>query len=146
MKYLVPLARANVEDCLKLSEAIAGAKLSTREVGELYSGWVGGNDTTRDLVVTDPVLFLRAREEAVRDEPAEKPPAQALIHDLGALAGIARRTSRRLKEGLAKTLSEPEHEEADLALRQANADCEALFRRWEKERNDARPKQPHGHP
>lgn len=146
MKYLVPLARANAKQSLQLAEAIARAKPSTREAGELYAGWVAGNDQTRDLIATDPVLFLRAQEAARREEPDEKPPAQLLLDDLGALAGIARRVSRRLREGLARRLSAPEHEEAGLALRQARTDCEALFRRWEKEGNDARPKQAHGDP
>lgn len=40
MKYLVPLARANDEDCVRLCNAIAPLGLSTRQVGELYATYM----------------------------------------------------------------------------------------------------------
>ncbi len=145
MKYLVPLARANNEESVKLAEAIARAKLSTREVGDLYAGWVQGNDQTRDLILSDPVLFLRARG-AARREADSKPPARLFLDDLEALGAISRRAVRRLREGLAARLSTSEIEEAGLAIEQAQADCEALQRRWGRERNDARPEPTHRDP
>lgn len=146
MKYLVPLARANKDESLKVADAIARAKLSTREVGELYAGWVQGNDQTRELILADPVLFLRAREAARREEVDLKPPARLFLDDLEALGAIARRALRRLREGLAGRLSPSEREESELAIRQALADCEALQRRWEREKNDARPVATHRDP
>lgn len=137
MKYLVPLARANMGECLKLSDAIAKAKLSTRQAGDLYAGWLEANDQGRELATTDPELFLRAREQA---QAPEKPPAQVFLDDLSALAAIARRARRQLKDGVVWKLSSSEHEEVEMAIRQARADCEGLFR-WEKEKNDDRPKQ-----
>jgi len=64
MKYLVPLARANRDACLALSEAIAGTDLSIRQIGDLYTMWQEGTDETRALLVTDPLLMLRVRAEA----------------------------------------------------------------------------------
>ena len=146
MKYLVPLARANKEESVQVAEAIARSKLSTREVGELYAGWTEGNEQTRELILADPVLFLRAREAARRVEPDDKPPAQLFLDDLGAMGTIARRAVRRLREGLAGLLSVCELEQAGLALRQVKVDCEALERRWEKETHDARPVATHSDP
>ena len=139
MKLLVPLARANVEDCLRFAETIARSKLSTRQAAELYAGWIEGNDQARELAIADPALFLRLRDEVRRADTDDKPPAQMLFEDLSALAAIARRESRRLRQGLARRLRPSEHHEAELALRQAKADCEALFRLWEKESHHARP-------
>lgn len=53
MKYLVPLARANEGDCLRLVEAVKDHKLSTRQMGQLYqtydSCWrpIDGQDRVR---------------------------------------------------------------------------------------------------
>jgi ParB/RepB/Spo0J family partition protein len=145
MKYLVPLARANVEDCLRLATAIAAAPLSTRQVGELYGGWLAGSEKTRELLLCDPALYLRAQAEARLPEEA-KSPAQQLVDDLGALGGVARRAHRRLGTGLAGKLLPPERDEVRRCFRQAKQDAEALFRRWKKEMCDARPEHADGDP
>jgi ParB/RepB/Spo0J family partition protein len=40
MKYLVPLARANEEDCNRLCDAIAKEGVTTRQMAELYAGYL----------------------------------------------------------------------------------------------------------
>lgn len=47
MKYLVPLARANAADCVRLAEAIAPHGLTTRQIGQLYQVYVTGPEATR---------------------------------------------------------------------------------------------------
>ncbi len=42
-KYLVPLARANREVCLELVEAIGATRLSSRDLGILYTAYQTGN-------------------------------------------------------------------------------------------------------
>ena len=42
-KYLVPIARANRDDCERLARAIAKKGFSSRDVGELYAGWRDGS-------------------------------------------------------------------------------------------------------
>ena len=139
MKYLVPLARANVGDCERLVTAIAPARPTTRQVAELYAGWVSGSDATRERMLADPALYLRAQDEARRPEPADKSPAQLLLDDLGALGGVARRTHRRVQGGLLQRLVPAEREEIDRCAVQARSDAETLFRRWEKETSHAGP-------
>ena len=39
MKFLVPVARANLEDCERMAGAFAPHKFSSREAGELYAAW-----------------------------------------------------------------------------------------------------------
>jgi len=130
MKYLVPLARANEGDCLCLVEAVKEAKLSTRQMGQLYQTYMSGNDKTRELVVTEPLLVLRV-EQQVQKDSAEVSNGEALISDLHALGALARRAYGRLRHGL--SLLPPDRERAARAFRQAQADFIDFQSRWEKE-------------
>lgn len=145
MKYLVPLARANRKACLKLVSSLGKRKPSCRQLGSLYGAWLAGDGKQRERLLGDPWLFLRAQEEARRAETIEKPPAQQLLGDLGALGGICRRSCTRLRAGLAQRLGESEREEVSRCLLQAKSDTEALFRLLERELADARPESAHGH-
>ena len=66
MKYCVPLARANAADCVRLVEAIAPHRLSTRQIGRLYHVYVAGPAATRELVLTDPLLVLRVTDDSAQ--------------------------------------------------------------------------------
>ncbi len=145
MKYLVPLARANREACLKLVSSLDKRKPSCRQLGALYGAWLAGDAKQRERLLGDPWLFLRAQEEARRPEQTEQPPAQQLLGDLGALGGICRRSCTRLRAGLAQRLSESAREEVSRCLLQAKADTTALFQLLERELADARPEPTHGH-
>jgi len=139
MKYLVPLARANEEDCLRLVEAVQEHRLSTRQMGQLYQSYLSGNDKTRELVVTEPLLVLRV-EQQVHQDVACASGAEALVSDLHACSALARRAYRRLRNGV--RLLPPEREQAERALSQAQADFFDLQKRWEKEH--ARSRHPPG--
>jgi ParB family transcriptional regulator, chromosome partitioning protein len=130
MKYLVPLARANETDCLRLVDAVKDAKLSTRQMGQLYQTYMSGNDKTRELVVTEPLLVLRVEQQAQKDS-GELSNVEALISDLHALGALARRAYGRLRREL--SLLPPDRERAARAFRQAQADVIDLQKRWEKE-------------
>ena len=130
MKYLVPLARANEADCLRLVEAVQETKLSTRQIGQLYQTYMSGSDKTRELVVSEPLLVLRVEQQA-RKDCSEVSSVEALISDLHALGALARRAYGRLRRGL--VLLPPDRERAARAFRQAQADVFDLQKRWEKE-------------
>jgi ParB/RepB/Spo0J family partition protein len=144
MKYLVPLARANREACLKLCESLGKKRPSSRQMGALYGAWLAGDATQRQRIVSEPWLFLRAQEEARRGAKHDRPPAQQLLGDLGALGGICRRSCTRLRAGLGRRLDEAEREEVACCLLQAKADTSALFGLLERELGDARPEPAHG--
>jgi ParB family chromosome partitioning protein len=129
MKYLVPLARANEEDCLRLVEAVKEAKLSTRQMGQLYQTYMSGNDKTRELVVTEPLLVLRVEQQARKDTACVSN-GEAFVSDLHVLGAVARRAYGRLRRGL--SLLGPDRERAARAFRQAQADFMDLKTRWEK--------------
>lgn len=146
MKYLVPLARANLQHCVKLAGALSTRKATSRQVGELYAGWVGGTRKTRELLVADPWLYLRAQEQVRRADEIDKSPTQQLRDDLGALGGLARRTRRKLEAGLWRRLVEPQREELGRCMAQAKHEAEALFERFAKEKCDVGSEHPDGDP
>ena len=141
MKYLVPLARANEEDCLRLVEAVKEVKLSTRQMGQLYQIYMSGNDKARELVVAEPLLVLRVEQQAQKDS-TEVSNGEALISDLHALGALARRAYGRLRRGV--SLLPPDRERAARAFGQAQADFTDLKSRWEK--HNARPRHEGGGP
>ena len=137
MKYFVPLARAKREECERLAAAIAAAQLSTRQVGELYVGWKSGSERTRELLLSDPLLYLRAQAEARRPDAPAKSPGALLLDDMALLGTVARRTYRRLCGGSLRAVLPSEREEIGRALDQALADLRTLGTCWEREVKDA---------
>jgi ParB family transcriptional regulator, chromosome partitioning protein len=143
MKYLVPLARANAADCLRLAAAITPHQLSTRQIGRLYQIYVTGPEATRELVLTDPLLVLRVTEDT--PQATVRPDAsapEALITDLQILGAVARRATRRLQHG--GGLLPPERDRAWRLFDQIQTDFRDLQRRCEKELRDARSGTAHG--
>lgn len=137
MKYCVPLARANATDCVRLVEAIAPHRLTTRQVGRLYQVYVAGPEASRVLVLTDPLLVLRVTDDAPRApvRPDASAP-EALISDLHILGAVARRAHRRLQHG--GGLLPPERARVWRLFDQVQTDFSDLQRRCEKELRDAR--------
>jgi ParB/RepB/Spo0J family partition protein len=140
MRHLVPLARANAGEAVQLAAAIGPHRPTSREVGALCAGWLSGSEATRQILVADPRLFLRARAQAKSPaDPAEAGPAAILLDDFGAVGGAARRGARHLREGLLARLLAPERTEVERALAQARSDVERLVTTYEKEARSARP-------
>lgn len=143
MKYFVPLARANREDCVRLAEAIAPHRLPTRQIGRLYHHYVGGPEATRELVLTDPLLVLRLTDETASASvrPDASPP-EALLTDFHILGAVARRAARRLQHG--GGLLPLERDRAWRLFDHTQWDFQALQRRCEQELRDARSGNPDG--
>jgi len=70
MKVLVPMARANIEDCEQMAAALAAHRWSTREAGELYAAWRDGSRVLRQRLLEQPELFLKTRRELKESSPA----------------------------------------------------------------------------
>jgi len=146
MKSLLPLARANEEAAVALAAAVAPRQASSRQVAELYTGWMSGGAAARALIETDPWTYLRASEEARRDDEPEGSPVHDLIEDFSTLAGVARRACGRLRRrGLGPLVDTAERDELRECSAQARSDIEALYRRLEKEMSDARPEHAGSH-
>lgn len=128
MKYLVPMARAKPTDCLRLVSALGKEQPSTRDIGALYAAWASGNRKTRELVVTQPTIVLRARAQERLGELLDKTAGQKLLDDFGIIIGTSRRARQRLTRGVLAHLLPSERQEAETAASQARWECSALFR------------------
>ena len=62
-RILVPLARANEQDCLELTRKIIKDPLSTRELVQLYKHYGKSNRTVRDRIIAEPALFTKTMKE-----------------------------------------------------------------------------------
>lgn len=144
MKYLVPMARANASAASALASAIAPLRLSTRQVGVLYQGWCQGTDKSRELITSNPLLFLRAHEQAQSEAHANTSGAKRLVQDFESIAATAARARRRLVQGQWQHLMTADRHAAALALQRARTECDALFARMDKEDDDARPRDTSG--
>jgi ParB family transcriptional regulator, chromosome partitioning protein len=125
MKHLVPLARAKRPGWEALPPVLAAHGLSSREVGALTCAWVLATAEGKRLILADPLLVLRAEEEARR--PKEKSAAERLLSDVGALAGIARRARRLADEERVRGASGLVIAGLHRAAQSARAETEALF-------------------
>jgi ParB/RepB/Spo0J family partition protein len=141
MKHLVPLARANTKGCTELAQAMAAHGLSSRQVATLCAAWVAATPQSRRLILTDPLLVIRAEEEATR--PKERAPAERLLSDVAAIAAIARRARRLVTDGTARLVASAE---LAGALGAAEGDTGALFTVLRKEMANAGPEHPYRNP
>jgi ParB family transcriptional regulator, chromosome partitioning protein len=88
-KYLVPLARANREVCLDLVEAIGATRLSSRDLGILYTAYQTGNWVTRQRLLAAPLVFLKSYREAKAPPSVEPGLSDSLLTDLEILSATA---------------------------------------------------------
>ena len=137
MKCLLPLARANADDCIRLGSAVAWAKLSTRQLGELYAAYSTGGEQARERLLAEPLLYLKSLQQWHGADRMERSPAERLLQDLDILSSVARRAHRRLAQGLWPKLMAAERQEASRCAEVARAELKALFQRWDKEMGDA---------
>ena len=143
MKYLVPLARANEDDCVRLANAIAPLRLSNRQVGELYATYMAANASGRELLLRDPMLVLEARAEIAAEGAT---PCEQLLDDLHIVAAVARRAHKRLVGGAADGADAAARELVRLACGNAHDEVERLKRRCTREVGDVGPRNAHGDP
>jgi ParB-like chromosome segregation protein Spo0J len=138
MKYFLPLARANRADVERLADAVAKRKLSTRQMALLYAAWSDGNTKTRELILKEPELVVRAHEQVRRARERPETPAQQMLTDLGALGRIVGRVEQRTGRGELRGLPAQEREEISHVFSQTSREVRRLFERMEKEIEDAR--------
>lgn len=131
MKHLVPLARAKPEWCLQLAPVLAGHGLSSRQVGVLCAAFAAGTAESRQLILKDPLLVLRAEAEAKR--PKDKLPGERLLNDVAAVGAISRRAKKLVLEQRHQLATAWPVNELKPAAAAAQADTAALFTVLSKE-------------
>jgi len=136
-KYLVPLARANRQVCLDLMEATGTTRLSSRDLGILYTAYQTGNWVTRQRLLEAPLMFLKTHKE-IQAAPAVEPvPGDSLLTDLEILSATARRADRRLRAGILRNLPEKDHQDLARLLDQARHEMQRMAEHFAKEIGDA---------
>jgi ParB family transcriptional regulator, chromosome partitioning protein len=142
-KYLVPLARANRQVCLDLTEAIGTTRLSSRDLGILYTAYQTGNWVTRQRLLEAPLVFLKSHKEiaAPTIEPAL---GDSLLTDLEILSATARRADRRLRAGILRQLPGKDCQDLARLLDQARHETERMAEHFAEEMGDAGSKHPDG--
>jgi ParB/RepB/Spo0J family partition protein len=133
MKDLVPLARANRDDCQRMAETFATYKFSSREAGELYAAWRDTSPGMRTRILADPTLFLKARREIGKSEPEVQPGSAELLRDLEMVSAIARRAGRRWRQ-TAALMDGADIDRVRHCLEHAQDELMRLARRVEQEK------------
>jgi ParB family chromosome partitioning protein len=129
MKYLVPMARVNGDDCARMAAALVQHRCDTRQAGQLYAAWRDGSRVVRERILAEPELFLKTQ----RQPPAARPAAAALERDLEMAAAILHRASRRLAEALPE-MNDAQQEQAQRQIESARRELERMAARIGKER------------
>jgi ParB/RepB/Spo0J family partition protein len=144
MKYLVPVARVNADDCTRMADAFVTHRCNTRQAGQLYTAWRNGTRAVRERILAEPELFLKTQ----RQSPAAKPAAVAQVEcDLEMVIAILRRTGRRLAEALPEmtgTQQKQAQEQIEHARRELNRMAERIGK--EQEPKHAEPGTTHRDP
>ena len=128
MKYLVPMARINLEECARMALAFVQQHCNTREAGQLYAAWREGSSVVRERVLAEPELFLKTQ----RQVPASRPAAAAVERDLEMAVAILRRTGRRLTAALPE-MDGLRQEQAQRQIESARRELDRMAARIGKE-------------
>jgi ParB family chromosome partitioning protein len=129
MKFLVPVARQNLEDCQRMAAIFAEHHCETREAGQLYGAWRRGSAAIRKRILDDPALFFKTqRQEKIPPDPEDAPGAE-LIRDLEMVTAIVNRVHRRIAGAEAAELDPSQR---DAARRQIERIARQLQRMEEK--------------
>jgi ParB family chromosome partitioning protein len=128
MKYLVPLARVSLEDCVRMASALVQQHCNTREARQLYAAWREGSRVVRERILAEPELFLKTQ----RQVPGSRPAAAGVERDLEMAVAILRRTGRRLAAALPE-MDSPRQEQAQRQIASAHQELERMAARIGKE-------------
>jgi ParB family chromosome partitioning protein len=138
MKFLVPVARQNPEDCQRMAAIFAQHHCDTREAGQLYAAWRKGSPAIRKRILDDPELFFKTQRQA--QEKAPPGTGAELLRDLEMVVAIVSRAQRRLA-GAAVT--ELDHQQTKAARHQIER-IQSQLRRIDEASQPA--KKPHVEP
>jgi ParB/RepB/Spo0J family partition protein len=126
MKYLVPMARINREDCARMALAFVQQHCNTRQAGQLYAAWREGTRVVRERILAEPQLFLKTQRQSATSRPA------GVERDLEMAVAILRRVGRRLAEALPE-MDGRRQEQAQRQIESAHRELDRMATRIGKE-------------
>src|SRR5450432_2392752 len=97
MKYLVPVARVDADDCLRLATIFIEQHCDARAAQQLYTAWRKATRTVRERILAEPELFLKTQRQT---PPPATPAAEQVVRDLDMALAILRRVSKQLTEAM----------------------------------------------
>jgi ParB/RepB/Spo0J family partition protein len=110
LKFLVPVARQNLEDSQRMAAIFAQHHCDTREAGQLYAAWRKGSPAIRKRILDDPELFFKTQRQAQEKTPVGT--CAELLRDLEMMAAIVNRAHRRLAGAAATELDDQQSKAA----------------------------------
>jgi ParB/RepB/Spo0J family partition protein len=129
MKYLVPVARVDAEQCRQMAAALVAHHCNTRQAGQLYTAWRKGTPQTRQRILAEPELFLRTQ----RQPPQSKPAAlEQVERDLETALAILHRANRKLGEALPE-MNAAQQEQAQVRIESVRRELQRMQARIERE-------------
>ena len=128
MKYLAPVARANLDHCPRMAKAFASHRCSSRQAGALYAAWREASPAIQERILDSPELFLKAQQRVQPQPPA----ADELLRDLDLVQTITNRARRRLARG-APLMGSADFDNARRKIECAVAELTHLVEHIEKE-------------
>jgi ParB family chromosome partitioning protein len=141
MKYLVPMARANAEDCQRMTAVLATHRYSSREAGQLYAAWRAASPSVRERILAEPQMFLKAQRQVEQRPPA--PVMAELVRDLEMVVAITNRASRRLA-GTAQPMDGSDRDQARRQVDRAVDQLRRLGAKLSEDEEHVEPKSTHG--
>lgn len=129
-KFLVPMARANVGQCIALVEGLRKVRPTVRQLGRIYAAWKAASGDVRQQIAEQPLLYLKAEDSVKEAEVVEDLTA---IRDVEAVAGMCGRARKGLREGAFVRLPEHRLPELESAWKEARLAFDALARLLAKE-------------
>ncbi len=146
MKTLVPLARANKNQCVELVKNLKNERPSVRQLDHLYKSWKDSDPIQQKNLIKNPALFLKAMAESKtsKSSPSKTVGEAALTKDLEILVSITRRCRRHVRDGvLQRALNMKDIQSTWQELTMVFG---TLSRQIEKEIADAEPRHANSHP
>ena len=116
MRYLVPVARVNPNQCQQMAAAFVKQPWTTRQAAQLYNAWREATPLARERMLASPELFLKTQQLAIAGEPT-------LARDLEMITSIAERALKNLDE---QALNAKQREHAQRKIQQALQSLEQI--------------------
>jgi ParB family chromosome partitioning protein len=132
MKFLVPVARINLEDCQRMAAVFAHHHCDSRQAGQLYDAWRNGPAAIRKRILEAPDLFFRARRQT--EVKATTKSETELLRDLEMVVAIVNRANRRLAGTGVAEMDSTQCEAVRRQTEHARHQLGRLMERLEKER------------
>ena len=134
MRFLIPMARIHLEDCLRMAEIFVQQHCDSRQAGQLYTAWRKGSALTRQRILKEPELFIKTQQQQTNQQADGD--ASQLLRDLETVQAILNRIHRTMSGAEAMDLDDQQRETAQRQIRHAQQQLSRLAERMEKEQDE----------